>query len=750
MSTVVTTLEIDADTSGADAYTRAMDGAAAAAERGTGAASGFNLGLAVLGAGVAATAVGIKQGLDYVVEFNKSLADMGQVAARVGLSLKDLQGVQFGGQIAGLSEGQINTGLEKSAQLLNDAQRNANSLSKEFDVNGLSIRNANGQLISQNQLLQVAADLVRRADNPQDKIAIAQMLGFTKEWVPLLEQGAGAMRGLGDEAAKAGAVIDDETIKRAAEFDQQWRKSSVEWSTNMKAAIAELLPEVDKFIDKAASFIKEVKERAKGSSDVAGTVAVSAAAEVLKAAGVDPKSGIVIDTDALDRAREALNNSPTFQLDTWTDFGKAVWNGFSYMSQQEASEKIKGVAAAMVNEPRYPSASEMDAAFDKANPPDPGSRAHPYPGLTANDYEASNPSKVASRDAGTDAVDRAINSLTKHAAAQEADAKAVGLGDAALAGFRAQAAETAAVQANNGKETAEQAAKFAELRDRVTAAAEALAKAKVESQIDFNGKTAFLSQSDVAIANQLKGIYGNDVPKALDSTYAATLRVQAGFREASTQIEGSMVSGLSDIVSGAKSASQGFQDMSAAIIKAIEQMIIKLVIVEPLMRSLQGVAGGFLGGGGAGGGLGSLGITYGTAGTAGSNLYGPVAPSAHGNVFSLGQIVPFAMGGVPDIVSSPTIAPMAMFGEAGEEGIMPLRRGADGRLGVTAAGGSSQANVTINNYTDAQPNVERSSNGDVTVTLRKAVDGMVGDSMSTGSGRRVLSSQYGVKPFTGR
>jgi len=46
----------------------------------------------------------------------------------------------------------------------------------------------------------------------------------------------------------------------------------------------------------------------------------------------------------------------------------------------------------------------------------------------------------------------------------------------------------------------------------------------------------------------------------------------------------------------------------------------------------------------------------------------------------------FAKGGVfsNQVVSSPTLFNMAMMGEAGDEAIMPLSRGADGRLGVTA------------------------------------------------------------------
>jgi len=37
----------------------------------------------------------------------------------------------------------------------------------------------------------------------------------------------------------------------------------------------------------------------------------------------------------------------------------------------------------------------------------------------------------------------------------------------------------------------------------------------------------------------------------------------------------------------------------------------------------------------------------------------------------------------------------------------------------------------------------------VDITLKKAVDGAVGDSLSAGTSRRVLANQYGARQFTG-
>jgi hypothetical protein len=58
--------------------------------------------------------------------------------------------------------------------------------------------------------------------------------------------------------------------------------------------------------------------------------------------------------------------------------------------------------------------------------------------------------------------------------------------------------------------------------------------------------------------------------------------------------------------------------------------------------------------------------------------------NAQGNAFSMGNVVPFSNGG---IYNAPTIFPMAdgmgLLGEAGPEAIMPLKRGRDGKLGVS-------------------------------------------------------------------
>tara|TARA_R100001510_G_C7652820_1_gene210773 strand:- start:1414 stop:3216 length:1803 start_codon:yes stop_codon:yes gene_type:complete len=61
-------------------------------------------------------------------------------------------------------------------------------------------------------------------------------------------------------------------------------------------------------------------------------------------------------------------------------------------------------------------------------------------------------------------------------------------------------------------------------------------------------------------------------------------------------------------------------------------------------------------------------------------LVDKIFPSAKGNVFAQNKIVPYANGG---LVSRPTLS---LMGEAGPEAVLPLKRGANGQLGVQVSG----------------------------------------------------------------
>ncbi len=92
-----------------------------------------------------------------------------------------------------------------------------------------------------------------------------------------------------------------------------------------------------------------------------------------------------------------------------------------------------------------------------------------------------------------------------------------------------------------------------------------------------------------------------------------------------------------------------------------------------------------------------------------NSLLGGGMGFAKGGAFVQGRVMPFAQGGV---VSQPTHFPMrggsGLMGEAGPEAIMPLTRGADGKLGVRSSGSAGAVTVVMNISTPDVAGFQRS------------------------------------------
>ncbi|MEP1767670.1 MAG: phage tail tape measure protein [Sulfitobacter sp.] len=99
-----------------------------------------------------------------------------------------------------------------------------------------------------------------------------------------------------------------------------------------------------------------------------------------------------------------------------------------------------------------------------------------------------------------------------------------------------------------------------------------------------------------------------------------------------------------------------------------------------------------------------------------------ILPFANGAPFSSGRVMPFADGGV---VSTATHfgmrGGMGVMGEAGPEAIMPLARGADGKLGVRAGGsGNSSPTIVMNISTPDAAGFQR-SRGQIAAQMSRAL-----------------------------
>lgn len=130
------------------------------------------------------------------------------------------------------------------------------------------------------------------------------------------------------------------------------------------------------------------------------------------------------------------------------------------------------------------------------------------------------------------------------------------------------------------------------------------------------------------------------------------------------------------------------------------------------------------------------------------------APSANGNAFGPGGLIPFAKGGVVD---SPTFFKFAnggsfaggVMGEAGPEAILPLKRGAGGKLGVVAEGAGGGGVVVQIINPPQQPTVRTVEEGGKTQlqVIFDQVDAQMAAGITSGRSRTAGAMQgtYGLR-----
>ncbi|MBO0661838.1 phage tail tape measure protein [Jiella sp. MQZ9-1] len=148
-----------------------------------------------------------------------------------------------------------------------------------------------------------------------------------------------------------------------------------------------------------------------------------------------------------------------------------------------------------------------------------------------------------------------------------------------------------------------------------------------------------------------------------------------------TRFGHTLTSAFAEAVTGSRSLDGVLKHLGESLSKLALEAALKPLgeLASNLFRQLFSMLGSSLGSG-LGGGLGGGGLS-----------------SVH-----------FAKGGV---VAAPqyfaTDGRVGLMGEAGAEAILPLRRGADGSLGVAAPGGSSAPNIVFNVKTPDAPSFTR-------------------------------------------
>lgn len=533
MAQVVTELVIDAAGAerGAQQYERAMDQVTEAQGRFNSTVQGMAVAVAAGVAGAVAAAAGLRAFVDQIGKVNKIFVDLDDAASRAGLSLKEMQQQLYAARTSGVSEKDFISGLDKIGSLLSDAGRGVTEFRRLFEANGKSVRDSNGELKSQKQIVAELAGLLQNS-SPQVAEGIRRITGLSREWIDHLRKGPQAIDDIAKRAEAAGGLVDKGVIDKAREFNEKWNTAVAAWDLKFRASLASIMPLLQALANAAIWMLEKI-----------GAV-----------------------TQFFGTAMTPVDEMSKAQLQERFDQVFALRN--EMVKLEETQQKLSGLADFKMRNRK--SLLLGDDAADIATATKELERLFRLmqEARTKLVVTRGGDTNLPTKEEAADAVDRMLNSLNRHTLTQEANAKAVGLGARALAEFRAEASFVAAVQANGGKVTQDQINTFVWLKLAAGGAADAYERIKVAADIKWQRDTMFLSQDDVQIARQLAGIYGNDVARALQSTEAQALRMNKAFKE--------IGDGLRDIGQAVFSAMlQGKSGMDA-LVQAADRLASKL------------------------------------------------------------------------------------------------------------------------------------------------------------------------------
>ena len=248
------------------------------------------------------------------------------------------------------------------------------------------------------------------------------------------------------------------------------------------------------------------------------------------------------------------------------------------------------------------------------------------------------------------------------------------------------------------------------------AAAEAYGKAELATIEQTYQANVNLTKELERQNNLLKTRQDDRIGLGMQEGVQSYLESIGTMRDATNQLTVQGIKGLEDsIFDLVTTGTTNFRQFAANMLKDTARMIIQQLVLRNILRMVQNIfsPGGFANGGVFGPSMQPV-AGYAKGGTFTKPMVSTYAKGgifdeyAAGGAFAENKIVPFAQGGAftNSVVTKPTFFKFAaggamqngVMGEAGPEAVMPLKRGPDGRLGVTGTSNSSAGptNVTVN------------------------------------------------------
>ncbi len=599
-------------------------------------------GVKVLFAGLATAVAGI--GFGRLIKDSIDTADaLNKMAQRTGVSVESLSALQYGAKLSDVSVENLEMGLRFLAKTMGDG-------SDAFKTLGINTRESSGALRGTDAVLADLADAFQKLPDGATKSALAmKLLGARTgtELIPLLNGGSAGLREFTAEADRLGVTVSSKTARAAEELNDNITRlrTALQGVGNLLAST--ILPPLSRFT-------QDLLDAAKASGSLSGGLL----AVITGQAGNDAGRKLIEVEDRIKSIRAEREKLKGTIGDS--DFARSI-PGLSRSKDLEYEESsllvlrdrlkvLQTIRAERLSTENAPAKVKADLVLEDPNAASARARARATAEreLEASVREVGRITAAAAKDRAE--VAEAYNQIELDAQ-QKADDEKIRLAQKTQATLDALLGDT-------------QIGRVKKLREELDVLAKAGANAPLEQQAQYE-------QAFEELNNKIQKASG----VSADGFHELSTKGQRDIDQLKQAFEGFGRRSADVFAEFVVSGKASFSDLIQSIIKDLVSLIAYKAVLGPIFGAIGGSFGGLFGSGGGGG--------------------GGLFSSAKGNVFSGAGISAFS----GSVVSRPTVFPFAhgtgLMGEAGPEAILPLKRGAGGRLGVEASGGGG-GDIIIN------------------------------------------------------
>jgi len=185
----------------------------------------------------------------------KSIDDLAKQSARLGVTVNQLQTLQFAASQSGTGAAELSKGFEKFNKSISEASGGVGTGVKAFEALGVTLTNNDGSLKDTDTLLNEVADGFTGIKDPADRVRIAMDL-FGRSgagMVNMLQEGSGNLQNLRDEFNQVTITLTGEQAKSVEAANDRFdklRRVFVSIGQQITAVVLPILAKLATFFSK--------------------------------------------------------------------------------------------------------------------------------------------------------------------------------------------------------------------------------------------------------------------------------------------------------------------------------------------------------------------------------------------------------------------------------------------------------------------------------------------------------------------